>query len=105
MAKSVDPLTLQADDVAVFYDGMSTVPVTHRVIENRTGDGMIVTKGDANGQADIAPIPYYNIVGKMILHIPFLGRLLIPLGSLTGKLGMLAFIVAGFLLTVLGRRI
>ena len=66
--KAVDPQTLIEGDVAVFYDGQSTIPVTHRVVENLTGEGQIITKGDANAQEDIAPIPYPNVVGKMLLQ-------------------------------------
>lgn len=103
-AKAVEPSTLETGDIVVFYDGRSELPVTHRVVENQTEDAQLITKGDANDSADIAPIPYQNIIGKVVLHIPVLGRLLALLGTLMGKAAALAFILGGFLLCEVSRR-
>ena len=104
-AKQADPVSLAEGDVIVFYDGMNTVPITHRVTENNIDEGLVTTQGDANAGEDIGPVPCSNIVGKVLLHIPVLGRFLVPLGTITGKIGMIAIIAAGLLLSVLGRRI
>ena len=104
-AKYTEPQTLADGDVIVFNDSNASIPVTHRVVENNTQEGQIITKGDANAQEDFAPISYYDVLGKVLLHIPVLGRFLAPLGTLTGKIGMLAIIAAGLLLSALGRRI
>ncbi len=104
-AKYTEPQTLAEGDVIVFNDSNASIPVTHRVVENDTQTGQIITKGDANAQEDFAPISYYDVLGKVLLHIPVLGRFLAPLGTLTGKIGMLAIIAAGLLLSALGRRI
>ena len=103
-AKAVVPSTLETGDIAVFYDGRSDLPVTHRVVENQTEESQLITKGDANDSADLAPIPYQNILGKVVLHLPVLGRLLVLLGSLAGKAAVLAFILGGFLLCEVARR-
>lgn len=104
-AKYTEPQTLAEGDVIVFNDSNASIPVTHRVVENNTQEGQLITKGDANAQEDFAPISYYDVLGKVLLHIPVLGRFLAPLGTLTGKIGMLAIIAAGLLLSALGRRI
>lgn len=104
-AKYTEPQTLAEGDVIVFNDSNASIPVTHRVVENDTQTGQIITKGDANAQEDFAPISYYDVLGKVLLHIPVLGRFLAPLGTLTGKIGMLAIIAAGLLLSALGRKI
>ena len=104
-AKYTEPQTLAEGDVIVFNDSNASIPVTHRVVENNTQEGQIITKGDANAQEDFAPISYYDVLGKVLLHIPVLGRFLAPLGTLTGKIGMLAIIAAGLLLSALGRKI
>ncbi|MBQ9060333.1 MAG: signal peptidase I [Firmicutes bacterium] len=104
-AKAVDPASLNADDVIVFSDGRSDVPITHRVVSNDPENGEIITKGDANANADLSPVSYYDVYGRVALHIPVLGRLLIPLGTLTGKLGVIAIIIAGLLLCELARRL
>ena len=103
-AKAIEPSALETGDIVVFYDGRSELPVTHRVVENQTEDSQLITKGDANDAADIAPIPYQNIIGKVVLHLPVLGRLLALLGTLMGKAAALAFILGGFLLCEIARR-
>ena len=91
-------LSLLNKDIVVFYDGRNDIPVTHRVVEHQTEDSQLITKGDANESNDIAPIPYQNIIGKVVLHLPVLGRLLALFGSFIGKAAALAFILGGFLL-------
>ena len=103
-AKAIEPSSLEPDDIVVFYDGRSTIPVTHRVVENQTENSEIITKGDANASTDLAPIPYQNIIGKVVLHLPVLGRLLALLGTLVGKAAVLAFILGGFILCEIARR-
>lgn len=103
-AKSTDPITLQPGDIAVFYDGMSDVPVTHRVVENDPNDGEITTQGDANSAPDVAAIPYQNIIGKVVLHLPAVGKLLLPLGTLWGKLALIVIIIGALLLTLASRK-
>lgn len=103
-AKAIEPSLLETGDIVVFYDGRNDIPVTHRVVENQTEESQIITKGDANDSSDIAPIPYQNIIGKVVLHLPVLGRLLSLLGSFVGKAAALAFILGGFLLCEIARR-
>ena len=115
-AKPVEPATLQTGDVIVFYNTnaasasgeagqSSAIPVTHRVVENHTDEGKIITKGDANESTDIFPADYINVVGKVFAHVPKLGYLASPLASLQGKIAMVMIIFAGFLLTEAGNRI
>lgn len=103
-AKAAEPAQLEAGDIIVFYDGRSDIPVTHRIVENQSSEGQFITKGDANESDDIAPIPYPNLIGKVVLHLPFLGRLYAPLGTLMGKIAVLAVILGGFLLCEIARR-
>ena len=49
-------------------------------------------------------VDYVNVVGKVVLCIPVLGRLLVPLGTLMGKIAMLAIILGGFLMCEVARR-
>lgn len=54
------------------------VSVTHRIssIEQLDSKTMYVTKGDANNDIDLEKRQIENIVGKVILTIPFLGYLI-----------------------------
>lgn len=113
-AKSVEPETLQQGDVIVFYSTEASpsggggqngaYPITHRVVENHTDTGEVITKGDANESIDRSPAAYINIVGKVIAHIPVLGQLAAPLTSGAGKFATVLIILAGFLLTEAGNR-
>jgi signal peptidase len=51
--------------------------VTHRIVEKREENGEVsfVTKGDANDAPDTEEISQEMIVGKVVFHISFLGRL------------------------------
>jgi signal peptidase len=46
--------------------------VLHRVT-GITGDGLLVTKGDANRTADAAPVPTGAVTGVERLRVPYLG--------------------------------
>lgn len=54
------------------------IPITHRVVEVKEEDGQTyyVTKGDANERADANLVRRDEVSGKVIAHVPFLGRLL-----------------------------
>lgn len=54
-------------------------PVTHRIAEKTEEDGKTVftTKGDANKTPDMETITQDQILGKVVLSIPLIGRLLI----------------------------
>ena len=101
-----DPSTLEAGDIIVFYNNEAgSTPVTHRVVENHVADGEIITKGDANEQNDMSPVIYSNVLGKLVLHVPMLGYIAAPLGTMTGKIAMGCVILAAYLLTVVGSKL
>lgn len=65
---------IKAGDIITFYPPMSEQLTSHRVIA--VADGLPVyfqTKGDANEQADPFVLPAENVVGKVCLHLPYLG--------------------------------
>lgn len=51
--------------------------ITHRVydIKQENGEYMYYTKGDDNLGPDALPAPYSNVLGKVLFHIPQLGRI------------------------------
>ena len=114
-SRETEPQTLEPGDVIVFYstdaaessggseDG-SAVPITHRVVENHTDEGEIITKGDANAANDLFPTAYANVEGKVVLHIPKLGFLAAPVATMSGKIAVMMVILAGYLLTEAGSR-
>ena len=104
-SRNCEPKTLKRGDVIVFSRASEdSIPVTHRVVENRTGEESIITKGDANPVEDFSPVAYENVMGKVILSVPYLGKLVSPLATLYGKLLYMGIVVFGFLLCELGRK-
>ena len=51
------------------------VPTTHRIIEMKVidGDAIYITKGDANNAPDAREIKEKDIVGKVLLNVPYMG--------------------------------
>ena len=70
--KPVDPRTLKVGDV-ICYQFSDSMLVTHRIAEiNGTG---FVTKGDANKDKDIKIVNEKDVVGSIVLTLPFIGYL------------------------------
>lgn len=91
----VEPETLQKDDVITYSIGGGTM-VTHRVVEVDTTNQTITTKGDANEVQDANPVAFSQVVGKMKMHVPYLGYISIyirtPLG-IAAACGLLIIVV------------
>lgn len=60
-------------DVITFGPRSKTKPpTTHRIIEVKA-DGNFVTKGDANEDEDIRTVSRYEVIGKVVFSIPWVG--------------------------------
>ena len=76
-----DPSDIKPGDVITYvsnWDLNYGLNITHRVIRttrNEHGEYFFITKGDNNQEVDGAPVPHSNVVGKVIMRIPQLGRL------------------------------
>lgn len=90
VSKRVDTTELKKGDVITFYSNDNRfygVTVTHRIIEVIDGEkGIFRTRGDANNVEDDALTIKDNIVGKVVMRIPQLGRLQFFLASKGGWL-------------------
>jgi signal peptidase len=66
-------------DVITFgKDTKKDVPTTHRIMEMRAEEGKYVyrTKGDANKSDDVKEISESEVIGKVLVSVPFLGFVL-----------------------------
>ncbi|KKW19510.1 MAG: Type I signal peptidase [Parcubacteria group bacterium GW2011_GWA2_51_10] len=66
-------------DVITFgEDSSSAVPTTHRVFDVRSENGAIfyTTKGDANEEADQEAVALGDVIGKVLLAVPYVGFVL-----------------------------
>ena len=101
--KPLAPETVEEGDVIAFWSGNSAV--THRVVKNRLVEGEFITKGDANEQEDISPVPYGTLIGRVERHFPVLGQLMALYTSNVGKIYVFCFAASGLILNVLAGRI
>lgn len=101
-AVAVQPLPaeeVQPGDIITFRGENSRSLTTHRVIDIATENGLLFyTKGDANDSPDPLPVKARQLVGKVILTVPYLGYLLAFIRTRAGLLtllGLVVLIVAG----------
>jgi signal peptidase I len=70
------PKTSYAEgDVITFADENANIPTTHRIVKSYTENGqtMFVTKGDANEEEDMLPVPQSAVVGRVAFSVPYAG--------------------------------
>lgn len=73
--------------------------VTHRVTDIRRDKGLVFkTKGDANNTADRLAVPAGNIIGRMEIRIPYLGKVM---EFAKTKKGLVWLIIAPGILVIL----
>ncbi|MBP9727859.1 MAG: signal peptidase I [Candidatus Moranbacteria bacterium] len=63
----------QVGDVITFGPRSKTKPpTTHRIVEVKD-DGNYVTRGDANEDTDMRTVSRYEVIGKVLFSVPFVG--------------------------------
>ena len=95
----------EGEVIAFTSEKDKSVVVTHRVIENDKTNGQFITKGDANKLKDMNPVPYSNLVGRVVKHYPKVGAIMASFSTLEGKLFLMCFLAAGVLLNYLSGRL
>ncbi len=99
--KEIEASDLQKDDVIAYYSSDENgAIITHRVVQNRVVSGEFITKGDANEKEDLTPVTYDRLIGKVVLSIPFLGRVLTMISGTSGKIFVACLIVLASFLTM-----
>lgn len=72
--------TYAEGDIVTFKRAESTLetPITHRImrVEVFEGSTFYTTQGDANEHPDSEPVRESEVLGRVLFHIPFIGRLL-----------------------------
>ena len=98
----MEPEDVKEKDIIAFYgavDGSSII--THRVVTNSTVMGEFITKGDANEENDMNPIPYSHFIGKVVLSVPKVGGLAQIFTSTTGKIAAACMIALAVVLHII----
>ena len=99
-AEPVGGSSLEVGDVAVFWRDSDVI--VHRVDSINADDHELITKGDANAGVDVRPVPYSNVVGRVVLCVPYAGYFLMAIGSLSGKLLLGWIVLMGAALCLIG---
>lgn len=101
--KYIQPEEIQTEDVIAFLGtGCGWVSiVTHRVVSNSAAMGNFITKGDANSDNDMNPIPYANYIGKVQLSVPKLGGIFQTITGTNGKIAAVSMIGLAIVLEIL----
>ncbi len=65
-------------DIVTFRHRINSTPTTHRIIDEKPGDGvwLFTTQGDANESPDMRPVKETQIMGRVMFHIPYLGYII-----------------------------
>jgi signal peptidase I len=101
-ADSTEASELSPGEVIIFNNpSRGSTPITHRIVSNDTANGVIITKGDANENADVDPVIYENVIGKVVMHVPYLGYSALLYSGMMGKvIAALMLIVSWFLIEI-----
>lgn len=62
-------------DIITYYGHNEESRITHRVMEVNNNGESFVTKGDANQVNDPLPLDGNKLIGKVVMVIPFIGRI------------------------------
>lgn len=101
VVRQVSPETIEEGDIITFSDSDDRpATTTHRVVEIREQDGDIQfkTKGDANEEPDPYWVGEEDLVGRVDLTIPALGKAIVAVNNTYGYL-MLIILPSLVLLT------
>lgn len=102
LVKAVEPDSVNIGDVISFYGSTKSEGiVTHRVKELVSEERQFITKGDANPDVDIYPTDYSQLIGKVVISIPFYGYFTAFLSSFYGKMILIVMIAICVLLNIL----
>lgn len=101
-----EPEDVKEESIIAFYGAAEDSGIiTHRVVKNNVVSGTFITKGDANEKEDPEPVFYDNYIGSVVLSIPYIGRILTIMTSLTGKIAAACVVVMGVVLNLTGGRL
>jgi len=100
ITRPVEPDQIKVGDIILFHSPLGGRLTTHRVTDIKmTSPLHFQTKGDANEDPDPFIVPAENVVGRVCLHVPYLGYLAQFVKSRLGFL--LALYLPGIIIVIL----
>lgn len=97
------PDQIKIGDILTYGLG-SKIRVTHRIIEIGPNNDYFITQGDANNAEDAMPVERENVIGVVILTIPYIGYAFRFLSSTPGIVFILAMAIIVFFAPLLFKR-
>ena len=94
IVKETDPQYIDRGDIVTYYGHDRDSKVTHRVVEIEGAGTSFITRGDANDSNDPIPLEGNKLIGKVIISIPWIGKVFRFLNT---RLGV---IIIGLLITL-----
>ena len=97
---------LEVGDTITFVNlTTQDVLVTHRVVALTIGDGQttLTTRGDANDTAEALSVPAGRTIGRVQFAVPYLGFVLVWLGSPLARIALVGLVALGLGLTAIKR--
>ena len=104
VVEPVDPARLAVGDVVSLKSGPGKAVFTHRIVRlvQREGAIWLETKGDANSAPDPSILPAADVLGRVVLAVPYAGYLIALTSSPSGMLMIVALdlllLTAGWML-------
>lgn len=95
---------LEKGDTITFIARSDSIYVTHRVIDIDRDEELIYTKGDNNLQADMAPVKYSDVLGKVVFKIPLIGYVSTLFMTSVGKYIYVAAIIILLVLLLIPKK-
>lgn len=96
----VSPEEIQVGDPITFRKGDNAI-ATHRVIAVNSETEEFRTKGDANEDEDVAPVPYGSLIGKAGMSVPMIGYIPLYMRTKKGMFCIGAYIIVFILLQII----
>lgn len=96
----VSPEEIQVGDPITFRKGDNAI-ATHRVIAVNSEAEEFRTKGDANEDEDVAPVPYGSLIGKAGMSVPMIGYIPLYMRTKKGMFCIGAYIIVFILLQLI----
>ena len=84
---------VQVGDVVTYLLDESGTTVTHRVVSIDTVNEKLTTQGDANDSPDAAQVLYGNVIGKVVVGIPNIGKIVKVVAAEENRTTVIAVIV------------
>ena len=98
IVQNISPEEIRTGDVITYVLNEDGVLVTHRVIGIDSVNRTFITKGDANNNED-SPVLWDNVVGKVFLGIPAIGKPMRFLTNAENRPIVIALIVGLFVIS------